>query len=130
MSGEVQAGWFNTPTVISQIRSGKLKALAVTSRTRSDLLPEVPTMDSSGVPGYEVNTWFGFVAPAGTPAPVVARLNSEISAVLAEPRVRKALTDQGFELATGSTPESFAQLIRNDLTTWTPLIKASGATID
>lgn len=130
MNGEVQAGWFNTPTVISQIRSGKLKALAVTSKGRSDLLPDVPTMDASGVPGYEVNTWFGFVAPAGTPAPIVARLNTEISAILAEPRIRKLLGDQGFELATSSTPESFAQLIRSDLATWIPVVKASGATVN
>lgn len=130
MAGEVQAGWFNTPTVISQIRSGKLKALAVTSRGRSDLLPELPTLDASGVPGYEVNTWFGFVAPAGTPAPVVARLNREIGAILATPAVRKSLAEQGFDLAPASTPESFAQLIQADLAKWTPVVKASGATVD
>jgi tripartite-type tricarboxylate transporter receptor subunit TctC len=130
MNGEVQAGWFNTPTVIGQIRAGKVKALAVTSRTRSELLPELPTLDASGVPGYEVNTWFGFVAPAGTPGAIVTRLNREIAAVLADARVNKLLGEQGLDLAPANTPESFAQLIRADLAKWTPVVKASGAKVD
>ena len=130
MNGEVQAGWFNTPTVIGQIRSGKVKALAVTSRARSNLLPELPTLDAAGVPGYEVNTWFGFVAPAGTPAAIVNRLNGEIGAILADARVNKILVEQGFDLAPVNTPESFAQLIRADLAKWTPVVKASGAKVD
>jgi tripartite-type tricarboxylate transporter receptor subunit TctC len=130
MNGEVQAGWFNTPTVIGQIRAGKVKALAVTSRTRSELLPELPTLDASGVPGYEVNTWFGFVAPAGTPGAIVTRLNREIAAVLADARVSKLLGEQGLDLAPANTPESFAQLIRADLAKWTPVVKASGAKVD
>jgi tripartite-type tricarboxylate transporter receptor subunit TctC len=130
MNGEVQAGWFNTPTVISQIRAGKLKALVVTSRERSSLLPELPTLDSAGVPGYEVNTWFGFVAPAGTPPAVVRRLNAEIGAILADPPVRQQLAAQGFDLAAANTPESFGQLIRDDMAKWTPVVKASGAKVD
>jgi tripartite-type tricarboxylate transporter receptor subunit TctC len=130
MNGEVQAGWFNTPTVIGQIRGGKVKALAVTSRTRSELLPDLPTLDASGVPGYEVNTWFGFVAPVGTPGVVVMRLNREIAAILADARVNKVLVEQGFDLAPANTPESFAQLIRADLAKWTPVVKASGAKVE
>jgi tripartite-type tricarboxylate transporter receptor subunit TctC len=130
MNGEVQAGWFNTPTVLGQIRAGKVKALAVTSRTRSSLLPDLPTLDASGVPGYEVNTWFGFVAPAGTPSAIVSRLNREITAVLGDPRVSKLLGEQGLDLAPANTPESFAQLIRADLAKWTPVVKASGAKVD
>ena len=130
MTGEVQAGWFNTPTVISQIRGGTLKALAVTSRGRSPLLPDVATLDASGVPGYEVVTWFGVVAPAGTPAAVVRRLNTEINAIVGDPRVSKLLSDQGFELAPATTPEAFGQLIAADLAKWTPIVKASGATVD
>ena len=86
MTGEVTMGFFNTPTVISQIRGGKVKALGVTSLTRSPLLPDVPTLDELGVRGYEVNTWFGFVAPAGTPPDIVARLNSEMNAIFATAR--------------------------------------------
>ena len=76
ITGEVTMGFFNTPTVITQIRGGKVKALGVTSLTRSPLLPDVPTLDELGVRGYEVNTWFGFVAPAGTPPEIVARLTA------------------------------------------------------
>ncbi len=130
MNGEVQAGWFNTPTVIGQIRSGKVKALAVTSRGRSKLLPELPTLDASGVPGYEVNTWFGFVAPAGTPGAIVARLNREMADILADARVNKILAEQGFDLAPANTPDSVMQLIRTDLAKWTPVVKASGAKVD
>lgn len=130
MSGEVNAGWFNTPTVISQIRGGKLRALAVTSKGRSPLLPDLPTLEEAGVPGYEVNTWFGFIAPAGTPAAVVSRLNAAILEVLADPTVKKDLDAQGFELAPRNTPAEFVQKIRDDLDIWTPVVKASGATVN
>lgn len=130
MSGEVNAGWFNTPTVISQIRGGKLRALAVTSKGRSPLLPELPTLAEAGVPGYEVNTWFGFIAPAATPPEVVRRLNAAILEVLSDPAVKKDLDAQGFDLAPRNTPAEFMQKIRDDLATWTPVVKASGATVN
>jgi tripartite-type tricarboxylate transporter receptor subunit TctC len=82
------------------------------------------------VPGYEVNTWFGFVAPVGTPPAVVKRLNAEIGAILADPPVRQKLAAQGFDLAPTNTPESFGQLIRDDMAKWTPVVKASGAKVD
>ena len=130
MSGEVQVAWYNTPTVISQIRSGKLRALAVTSKQRSPLLPELPTMQEAGVPGYEINTWLGFVAPAGTPRAIVTRLNETIGEILADPAVRKNLAEQGFDLSPRNTPDDFAALIRDELAKWTPVVKASGATVD
>ena len=130
MSNEVTMGFFNTPTVIAQIRDGKLKALAVTSLTRSPLLPGVPTMDESGYPGFEVNTWFGFVAPAGTPAAIVTRLNAEFGRILAQPEMREKLLAQGFDLAPPGPPEAFGRLIASDLAKWVPLVKASGATAD
>ena len=128
MTGEVTMGFFNTPTVISQIRGGKVKALGVTSLTRSPLLPDVPTLEELGVRGYEVNTWFGFVAPAGTPPDIVARLNCEMNAILALAAVKENLAAQGFELAPASTPAVFTKLIRDDMSKWIPLVKASGAT--
>jgi tripartite-type tricarboxylate transporter receptor subunit TctC len=128
VTGEVTMGFFNTPTVIAQIRGGKVKALGVTSLARSPLLPEVPTLNEQGIGGYEVNTWFGFVAPAGTPAPIVARLNNEMNAILALPEVRENLVAQGFELAPASAPPTFAKLIRDDMAKWIPIVKASGAT--
>jgi tripartite-type tricarboxylate transporter receptor subunit TctC len=130
MSGEVQVGFFNTPTVLAQVRDGKLKALGVTSLKRSPLLPNVPTLDEQGIRGYEVNTWFGFVAPAGTPPEVVARLNREIARIIATPAIREKLAAQGFELAPEAPPEAFAKLIRDDLAAWVPVVKASGAKVD
>lgn len=123
-------GFFNTPTVINQIKEGRLKGLAVTSTTRSPLLPQLPTMEASGVKGYEVNTWFGFVAPAGTPAEVITRLHAEIGKIITQPAVKEKLAAQGFELAPVQSPASFARLIQEDLVKWPPIIKASGAKVD
>ncbi len=130
MSEEVAMGFFNTPTVIAQIKDGRLKALGVTSLQRSPLLPDVPTLDEAGIKGYEVNTWFGFIAPAGTPPDVVTRLNTEIQRVLAQPAIREKLLAQGFELAPPQPPAAFARTIRDDLARWIPLVKASGAKVD
>ena len=127
MTGEVSMGFFNTPTVIAQIKDGKVKALGVTSLKRSPLLPGVPTLDEQGVKGYEVNTWFGFVAPARTPPEIVARLNAEINRILASADAREKLGPQGFDLAPPSTPAAFGKLIADDLVTWVPIVKASGA---
>jgi tripartite-type tricarboxylate transporter receptor subunit TctC len=130
MSGEVNMGFFNTPTVIGQIKEGKVKALGVTSLKRSPLLPNVPTLDEQGVKGYEVNTWFGFVAPAGTPADVVARLNSEVNRIFASAEAKEKLGPQGFDLAPPSTPAQFAKLIADDMAHWVPIVKAAGAKAD
>jgi tripartite-type tricarboxylate transporter receptor subunit TctC len=130
MSGEVTMGFFNTPTVISQIKAGKLKALAVTSLGRSPLLPDVPTLDEQGVKGYEVNTWFGFVTRAGTPAEIISRLHGEIYRILADPELKKRLADQGFDIAPPTAPERFSQVIADDLQKWVPIVKASGAQVN
>ncbi len=130
MSGEVSMGFFNPPTVISQVRDGRLKALAVTSLVRSPLLPDVPTLDETGLKGFEVNTWFGFAAPAGTPGPIVARLHDEIYRVLAIPEVREKLLAQGFDLSAPISSDAFAKIVADDLRKWVPLVKASGARAD
>jgi len=130
MSGEVSVGFFNTPTVINQIKSGKLKALGVTSVDRSALMPQVPTLDASGVKGYEVNTWFGFMAPAGTPTDIVNRLHTQIGKILSQPAIRENLAAQGFDLAPLQPPAALGALIREDLAKWPSIIKASGATVD
>lgn len=125
-------GFFNTPTVITQIRENKLKPLAVTSLGKSDLLPQLATLDASGVKGYEVNTWFGFVAPAGTPPEVVGKLHDLIAKIVAAPAVKEKLAAQGFELAPASAqgPAQFAALIKSDLAKWPAVIRASGAKVD
>jgi len=130
MSGEVTMGFFNTPTVINQYKAGKLKALAVTSLQRSPLLPELPTLDELGIKGYEVNTWFGFVTRAGTPASIVTRLHGEIGKILADPALKAKLAAQGFDIAAPTTPARFAQVIADDLQRWVPIVKASGAQVN
>ena len=130
MAGEVAMGFFNTPTVITQIKDGKLKALAVTSRERSTLLPQLPTLQESGVKDYEVNTWFGFVAPAGTPADVIARLHAAIGKAVAQPAIRDKLAAQGFDLVPNQPPAALMELLRKDMEKWPAVIKASGAKVD
>ena len=127
MSNEVTMGFFNAPMVIGQIKEGKLKALGVTSLMRSPLLPSVPTLDEQGVKGYEVSTWGGFVAPAGTPPEIVARLNAEVNKILASAGTQEKLGAQGFELSAPLTPEGFTKLIADDLNYWIPVVKAAGA---
>lgn len=121
-----------SPQGILAVMSGavKLKALGVTSLTRSQLLPQLPTLDESGVKGYEVNTWFGFVVPAGTPPDVVNKLHAEIGKVISLPAVREKLSAQGFDLAPLQPPSAFAQLIRDDMAKWPAIVKASGARVD
>ena len=130
MAGEVSMGFFNTPTVISQIKDGKVRPLGVTSLARSPLLPNVPTLDEQGVKGYEVNTWFGFVGPAGMPQDIVTRLNHEISRIFASAEAKEKLGPQGFDLAPPTTPAAFGKLIVDDLAKWVPLVKAAGAKVD
>ena len=130
MSGEVAVGFFNTPTVISQVKDGKLRALGVTSLARSPLLPGVPTLDEQGIKGYEVNTWFGFIAPAGTPDAVVERLNQAFTRIFTGAEAKEKLLPLGFDLAPATAPAAFAKLIADDLVRWVPVVKASGATAD
>ena len=129
-NGEVAMGLFNTPTVIGLIKGGKLKALAVTSEKRSDLLPDVPTMIEAGVKDYVVNTWMGFAVPANTPEPVIARLNSEINRIGQLPQIRDKMLAQGIEMLPPGSPAAAQKLVRDDLALWLPIIKASGASAE
>lgn len=130
MTGEVNMGFYNTPTVIAQIKDNKVKALGVTSLGKSALLPALPTLDASGVKGYEINTWFGFIAPAGTPPDVIAKLHADIARIIAIPTVREKLAAQGFDFAPAAPPAAFGTVIRDDLAKWVPIVKASGAKVD
>ena len=129
-NGEVAMGLFNTPTVIGQIKGGKLKAIAVTSEQRSDLLPGVPTMIESGVKDYVVNTWMGFAVPAGVPEPVVGKLNAELNRIGQFPQVRDKMLAQGIEMPPPAPPAAAQMLVRDDLALWLPIIKTSGASAD
>ena len=129
-NGEVVLAFYNTPTVIGQIKGGKLKAIAVTSAQRSELLPEVPTMIEQGVKGYVVNTWMGFAVPKGVPQPIVTRLNAEFVRISQLPAVREKMKAQGIDPMPPATPAEVDKLIRDDLALWVPIIKASGASAE
>ena len=108
------------------IKSGKAKAIAITSAKRSPTAPEYPTVSESGLPGYESVSWYGILATAGTPKPVVDRLNAEIRKIVATPEVRDALSNQGAEPVT-DTPEEFAAIVRADVAKWAKIVRATGA---
>ena len=129
MSGNVDLYMSAVPTLIGQIRQGKLRPLAVTSARRVDDLPAVPTINESGFKGFDAVTWFGLLAPAGTPKDVVARINAEFVKALKQPELAKRLSDEGADPA-GSTPEEFAALIKADLPRWGKVVRESGARID
>src|SRR5258706_4600762 len=126
LTGEVQIMLNGTPTGMPYARSGKLRALAVAGARRSALAPELPTIAESGLPGYEMSGWFGTVAPAGTPAPVIAKLNSEYLRALHAPEVRERLEGFGFEVV-GNTPEQFASRMRSESQRLARVIEESGA---
>jgi tripartite-type tricarboxylate transporter receptor subunit TctC len=127
VNGEITMGFFNLPTVIDQIKAGKLKPLGVTSLRRSSHLPDVPTLDASGLKGYDLVTWFGFGAPAGTPAEIVQRLRDEFAKAAADPAVKAKLDAAGLDPIDQLQPAEFARLIASDRVKWTPIIKSSGA---
>jgi tripartite-type tricarboxylate transporter receptor subunit TctC len=113
----------------ARIQSGQARPLAVTTAKRSAALPDMPTVAESGYPGYEVSTWFGYLAPAGTPAEIVNRLNTEINAALKHPDVEKKLVNLGAELDPG-TPQAFAKFLEADMNRWAKVIKQAGIKAD
>ena len=129
LSGDVNLS-FDTLTVLApQIKAGKVKGIAIASRERSPLLPNVPTVAEAGYPDFEVVSWFGLAAPAATPKEIVARLNAEVGAIARQPGVKESLAAQGLEPWT-TTPEQFAQRIKADYAKYGQVVKASGATFD
>lgn len=116
-------------TALPFVKDGKLRALAITADKRSPLIPDVPTLRELGYVGYDVNPWFGLAAPAGTPRPVIDRLNAEFAKAAKDPEVVKRLADQGID-AMSMTPEQFAAFIKSETARWTEVVKASGAKAD
>ncbi len=132
LAGQTDLMFDNLASAAANIRAGKLRAFAVTTTTRSPSLPDVPTMAEAGgkqLTGFDVTTWFGVFAPAGTPAPVVARLNDEFRRALATPEMRERLKNMGAEPAP-SSPEQFAAFIRAELAKYEKVVKFSGARVD
>lgn len=129
VGGETQLAIADITTAAAQIKSGRVKALGVLSKGRSPLAPDIATLNESGLPGYESVGWFGILAPAGTPAPVVQRLNAEITAVLKSPEVRERFAAAGLE-PLPSTPDEMAELMKSESVKWARVIKESGASVD
>jgi tripartite-type tricarboxylate transporter receptor subunit TctC len=125
LAGEVSLMFANLTDVGSQIKSGRVKPLAVTTMKRAELLPNVPTMVEAGVPDFEITSWFGLLAPAGTPAPIVSRLNAEMVKVLAREDVRSTLGAQGQDVRS-STPEQFAAHIKSEIARFMRIAKTAG----
>jgi tripartite-type tricarboxylate transporter receptor subunit TctC len=129
IGGQIDIMFDNMPSAIQHVRSGRLKAIAVTTAKRSPELPNVPTIAEAGVPGYEATSWFGMFAPAATPAPIVTRLNAALVKVLADAEVKKKLAEQGAE-PYAEKPQQFAEFIRKESAKWSQVVKASGASVD
>jgi tripartite-type tricarboxylate transporter receptor subunit TctC len=128
LGGQVQVIFGTMPAVIEFIKSGRLRALAVTTAARSEALPDVPTIGEF-VPGYEASQWYGIGAPKSTPAEVIARLNKETNAVLADPKIKARLAELGASVLSGS-PADFGKLIADETAKWAKVVKISGAKPD
>jgi len=129
VGGQVQLVFATPPTAVPQIKSGKIRGLAVTTLKRSSVMPDLPTISESGLKGYDANNWYGVVVPVKTPKPIVTRLNTEIVKALNAPDLKELFFTQGLDPAP-STPEQFGAYIKSELGRWAKVIKASGAKAD
>lgn len=128
LGGSVDFFLSSVPTLQSHVAAGKMRALAVTTARRSPVFPDVPAIAET-YKGFDATTWFGILAPAGTPQPIVAKLNAEINKALQDPKVKETIAKEGGEVI-GGTPEQFAAYIRKEMASWATLVKQSGATVD
>lgn len=129
MGSSIESYLASATTVIGHVKGGKLRALAVTGKNRIESLPGVPTIEESGYPGFDAVTWFGLLAPAGTPAAVVDRINTEVNKILVLPEVKEKIAAEGGG-PIGGTPQEFARLLTTETPKWARLVKESGAKID
>jgi tripartite-type tricarboxylate transporter receptor subunit TctC len=129
LSGETQVSFLSPITAYAQLKSGKVRALAVSSKERFIAVPDIPSATEAGIPGMEAELWFGLFTTAKTPKPILAKLHKETTGLLSAPEVKDALLKRG-AIATPSTQEELAQWVRSELAKWTPIIKASGIRAD
>jgi len=129
LAGNVDLLVSSVPSAIAQLKGGKLRALAVTSATRSSSLPDVPTVAESGYKDFDVSTWYGLFMPAGTPAAIVTTMNTKVNELLANADVKAAIHAQGAE-PVAMKPEAFANLLKTDYAKWKVIVQASGAKIE
>jgi tripartite-type tricarboxylate transporter receptor subunit TctC len=126
ISGQVQASFLSVPAAAPHIRSGKIRALAVTGARRSQSLPELPTISETGLRGYGSEQWYGVLVPRATSRAIVERLNRDFAWTLGEPDTRARLTESGYEIAADTTPEGFGRFLRSELAKWGGVIKKTG----
>src|SRR5436190_32934 len=130
VGGQVQMAFAIVSAAMPQVQAGKVRALGVSSPQPSPLAPDLRTLSQSGLPGFDVKGWNGFVAPAGTPRAVVAKVNAETMRALKQPEVVQRLKGAGYDAAAENTPEQFADFIKAELTKWTKVVRESGAKVD
>jgi len=130
LGGQVSMSFTDVLTALPYVKTGKLRALGVTTTERSQALPDVPTVAEQGVPGYDVSVFFGIVAPAGTPPDRIAKLNKAFVDVLATPKVKQLFASQGLEPAPSSTPQQLGKFIQAQVTKWAGVVKQAGAQLD
>jgi tripartite-type tricarboxylate transporter receptor subunit TctC len=129
IGGQVQVMFDNTPNVLPHVRAGKLKALGVSTKARTPLAPEVPSVDEAGVPGYDVSVWFGVLTVAGTPREIVQRLNGEMVKILASPEIRERFGKTGVQVVAG-TPEHFSQFLKGEVDRWARVVREANIKAD
>jgi len=129
IAGQVDVMFDNTPNVLPHVKAGKLKALAVSTRSRTPLAPEIPSVDESGVPGYDVSVWFGVLTVAGTPREIVQRLNGEMVKILSSREVKERFARMGVEVVAG-TPEQFSQFLKSEVARWAKVVQDAGIKAD
>jgi tripartite-type tricarboxylate transporter receptor subunit TctC len=129
LAGEVDVLFDNVPNIVQHVRAGKMRALGVTSKTRTSLLPDIVPITEAGVPGYEINVWFGMQMPAGVPIAYVEKANRDIATLLREPDVVAKFRDQGVEVV-ASTPAQFGALITSEIAKWTKVVNEAGVKLD
>jgi tripartite-type tricarboxylate transporter receptor subunit TctC len=130
LAGDTQLTFATPPSVLPQIEAGRLRGLAVTSRKGSPLFPKLPGTEAAGLPDYEISFWYGFFAPAGTPAPVIRRLFDATAATLQKPEVKEMLAREGTEAVGSRSPEDFAAFLAAEEKLWARIVKESGAKLD
>lgn len=129
LGGQIDMTFDPIISSLPHVKSGKLRALAVTSAQRVPMLPDLPSMQEAGVPNYDVGSWYGLMAPAGTPRAIVARISADIARVVAMADVKEKLAQQG-ATSIGSTPEQLGAHVKSEIAKWAPIVKASGATVN
>jgi tripartite-type tricarboxylate transporter receptor subunit TctC len=129
VGGQVQVMFDNMPSALPHVKAGKLRALAVTSAQRSPSAPEIPTMVEAGVAGFDVQSWFGLVAPKGTPKEIIARVNAETVKALASAEIKERFMDLG-AVSAPMSPEGFGDYIRAEIARWSEVVKVSGAKVE